>query len=152
MPSRQVAIRNILLTTDFSESSADALPYARYLAESLGAVLYVLHVISNPLSRLYGPVAKDYVSIVNNARSRARELMAACEDELGERLEHHGLVREGEVVTEILALAQEKNIDTIVMASHGEGRMRHLLLGSTAHKVLQTANCPVYIIRHPGTH
>ena len=152
MPSRQVEIRNILLTTDFSESSADALPYARYLAERLGAALYVLHVISNPLSRLYGPVAKDYISIVNNARSRARELMAAFAAELGERLEHHSLIREGEVVAEILAVAQEKKIDTIVMASHGEGRVRHLLLGSTARKMLHTASCPVYIIRHPGGH
>jgi nucleotide-binding universal stress UspA family protein len=152
MPSRVVEIRNILLTTDFSESSADALPHARYLAERLGAALYVLHVISNPLSRLYGPVAKDYISIVNNARARARALMAAFETELGDRLEHRSLIREGEVVAEILAVAQEKKIDTIVMASHGEGRVRHLLLGSTARKMLHTANCPVYIIRHSGGH
>lgn len=152
MPSRQVEIRHILLTTDLSESSGDALPYARYLAERLGAAVYVLHVISNPLSRLYGPVAKDYISIVNNARSKARELITAYEAELGDRLEHHGLIREGEVVPEILAVAQARNIDTIVMASHGEGRVRHLLLGSTARKVLHMANCPVYIIRHPGGH
>jgi hypothetical protein len=70
MPSRQVEIHNSLLTAEFSESSADALPHARYLAESLGAMLHVPQVIANPWPRLYGPAAKDYISIVNHARSR----------------------------------------------------------------------------------
>jgi len=146
-----VNIRNLLLTTDFSESSAYALPYARLMAERLGAVLYVLHVISNPLKPRYGPVAKDYASIVKNARAKARELMAAYEAELG-GVEHHALIREGDVLSEILAVTREKRIDTIVIASHGEGRLRHLLVGSTARNVLFTVNCPVYIIRHTEDH
>jgi nucleotide-binding universal stress UspA family protein len=152
MPLPAVTIRNLLLTTDFSADSAGAAPYAGYMAERFGATLYVLHVISNPLSRLYGPVARDYASIVNNARSKARDLMASYEAELGGPIEHHALIREGDVVPEILAVAREKNIDTIVIASHGEGGVRNLLLGSTARKVLHLANCPVYIIRHHGGH
>jgi nucleotide-binding universal stress UspA family protein len=144
-------IRNLLLTTDFSDSSRHALPYARVMAERLGAVLYLLHVISNPLKPRYGPVAKDYTSIVNNARAKARELMAAYEADLG-GVEHHALIREGDVLSEILAVTREKRIDTIVIASHGEGRLRHLLLGSTARNVLLTANCPVYIIRRSEEH
>lgn len=144
-----VKIRNILLTTDFSESSAEALPYARYLAEHLGTVLYVLHVINNPLARCYGRPDGDYAAIVNNARAKAKQLMAAYETELGGRFEHHGLIREGEVVPEILNVVREKNIDTIVMAGHGEGKLRHILIGSTAQKVLQMASCPVYIVRCP---
>ena len=146
-----VNLRNLLLTTDFSDSSRRALPYARLMAERLGAVLYLLHVISNPLSPRYGPVAKDYTSIVSNARAKARDLMAKYEAELG-GLEHHALIREGDVLSEILAVTREKRIDTIVIASHGEGRLRHLLLGSTARKVLLSANCPVYIIRHTDDH
>jgi len=146
-----VSIRNLLLTTDFSDSSAVALPYARLMAERLRAVLYVLHVICNPLSPRYGPVADDYVSIVNNARARARELMAAYEAALT-GVQHHALIREGEVLPEILAVSREKKIDTIVIASHGEGRLRHLLLGSTARNVLLSAHCPVYIIRHSSNH
>jgi len=139
-------LRNILLTTDFSPSSALALPYARLMAERMGATLYLLHVINNPLAPRYGPPPHDYDAIVNNARARARELMAAYESELG-GLEHHTIIREGEVLPEILAVAREKQIDTIVMASHGEGLLRHLLLGSTARNVLLSADCPVYIIR-----
>jgi len=141
-----VNIRNILLTTDFSDSSAIALPYAKVMAERFGATLYVLHVIANPLASRYGPVGNDYDSIVKNARAQARELMAGFEMELG-GIAHQTLIREGEVLTEILAVSREKRIDTIVIASHGEGRLRHLLLGSTARKVLLSANCPVYIIR-----
>jgi nucleotide-binding universal stress UspA family protein len=149
MSSAPPRIRNLLLTTDFSPSSALALPYARSMAERFGAILYVLHVIHNPLLPIYGPAANDYAAIVSNARVRARELMAGYEAEL-DGIEHHAIVREGEVLPEILAVAREKNIDTIVMASHGEGRLRHLLLGSTARKVLLSAECPVYIIRPPG--
>jgi nucleotide-binding universal stress UspA family protein len=144
-------IRNLLLTTDFSDSSLHALPYAGLMAKRLGAKLYLLHVISNPLSRRYGPVARDYASIVNNARAKARELMAAYEAELN-FVEHRSIIREGDVASEILAVAREKTIDTIVIASHGEGRLRHLLLGSTARKVLLSANCPVYIIRRTEEH
>lgn len=146
-----VKVRNLLLTTDFSDSSLYALPYARVMAERLGAVLYLLHVISNPLKPRYGPVARDYASIVNNARAKARELMAAYEAELG-GIEHHALIREGDVLSEIIAVTREKRIDTIVIASHGEGRLRHLVLGSTARKVLLSASCPVYIIRHTDDH
>jgi universal stress protein A len=151
MPRPAVTIRNLLFTTDFSESSADALPYALYMAERFGAALHVLHVITNPMSLRYGPVADDYAEIVDNARTRAKELMAACERELGAAVEHYGLIREGEAVAEILAVIDEKKIDTVVMASHGEGTLRHFLLGSTAQKVLHMAACPVYIIRHPDT-
>lgn len=146
-----VNIRNLLLTTDFSDSSALALPYARLMAERFRAVLYVLHVICNPLSPLYGPVANDYIAIVNNARAKAREMMTAYEAELA-GVQHHTLIREGEVLPGILAVSREKKIDTIVIASHGEGRLRHLLLGSTARNVLLSAQCPVYIIRHSGNH
>ncbi|HKD66500.1 MAG TPA: universal stress protein [Candidatus Binataceae bacterium] len=146
-----VNIRNLMLTTDFSDSSAQAVPYARLMAERFRAVLYVLHVISNPLLRRYGPVANDYSSIVNNARAKARELMATYDAELG-GIEHHALIREGDVLHEILGVAREKKIDTIVIASHGEGRLRHLLLGSTARNVLLSASCPVYIIRHVDDH
>jgi nucleotide-binding universal stress UspA family protein len=139
-------LRNILLTTDFSPSSTVALPYARLMAERMGAALYLLHVINNPLSPRYGPAPRDYDSIVSNARARARDLMAAYERELG-GVEHHAIIREGEALPEILAVAREKEIDTIVMASHGEGLLRHLLLGSTAHNVLLSAECPVYIVR-----
>ncbi len=146
-----VNIRNLLLTTDFSDSSALALPYARLMAERFGAMLYVLHVICNPLSPRYGPVPNDYASIVKNARAKARELMGAYDAELG-GVEHDSLIREGETLPEILSVAREKKIDTIVIASHGEGRLRHLLLGSTARNVLLSANCPVYIIRRGGNH
>ena len=88
---------------------------------------------------------------VNNARAKARELMAAYEAELGS-VEHYALIREGDVLSEILAVTRERRIDTIVIASHGEGRLRHLLLGSTARNVLLTASCPVYIIRHTDDH
>src|SRR5579883_594350 len=145
MRAAPARIRNILLTTDFSESSATALPYALAMAERFGATLYVLHVIANPLSPRYGPVADDYTSIVNNARAKARELMAAYEAELS-AVDHRTIIREGEVVAEILAVSRDKQIDTIVIASHGEGRLRHLLLGSTARNVLLGADCPVYII------
>jgi nucleotide-binding universal stress UspA family protein len=146
-----VNIRNLLLTTDFSESSALALPHGRLMAQRFGATLFVLHVISNPLLRRYGPVANDYASIVNNARAKARELMSAYEAELT-GIEYRTLIREGEVLSEILTVVREKKIDTIIIASHGEGRLRHLLLGSTARNVLLSANCPVYIIRHTDEH
>jgi nucleotide-binding universal stress UspA family protein len=47
----------------------------------------------------------------------------------------------------ILEVAEERDVDVIVMASHGRGGLRRLVLGSVTDKVLRGANRPVLIIR-----
>ena len=51
----------------------------------------------------------------------------------------------------ILRLAEEEQVDLIVMGSHGRGWLGRLLMGSVAENVMRHATCPVLIVKPPGT-
>ncbi len=145
-----VKVEHILLLTDFSEDSNYALGYARALAELFQTKLYLLHVIENATSDLYGRVAGDYLTMEANARNSAHTFLQQCADkELQQFADHQELVREGAILEEVLKAVAEYTIGTVVMATHGRTGLGHLLLGSVAEKVIRTVHCPVYVVRHP---
>ena len=55
----------------------------------------------------------------------------------------------GGAYIEIVRYAKERDIDLIVMGTHGRGFMAHMLMGSVAEKVVRKAPCPVLTVRHP---
>ena len=57
---------------------------------------------------------------------------------------------EGVPADEICTLAENENIDLIVMSSHGRTGLSRVLVGSVAEKVLRAAKCPVLIVKQPG--
>jgi len=144
-----VKISNVLFTTDFSEDSAYALPYARDLAEKFGAKLYILHVINNPISSIYGEPHGDYLAMEANARNKTREMMSKYDSVLRDFPNHELLIKEGDVVEKILEAVREKAVDTLVLGTHGGGALRHFLIGSTTRKLLTSVHCPVLAVRHP---
>ncbi len=145
-----VNIENILFTTDFSEDSAHALPYARALAEKFNTKLYIVHVIHNPISSIYGQPHGDYLAMEANARTKTREMMGKYDNVLRDFPNHELVIKEGDIVEKILETIDEKRIGTAVMGAHGGGILRHFLIGGTTRKVLTSVSCPVYVIRHPS--
>jgi len=143
-----VKISNVLFTTDFSEDAAYALPYARDIAEKFGAKLLILHVITNPISSVYGQPHGDFLAMEANARSKSRELMAKYDTTLS-NFPHELMITEGDVAEKILETVRAKSVDMIVLGSHGGGALRHLLMGSNTHKLLTSVHCPVMVVRHP---
>jgi nucleotide-binding universal stress UspA family protein len=144
-----VKMANVMFTTDFSEDSAYALPYARDLAEKFGAKLYILHVINNPISSIYGEPHGDYLAMEANARNKTREMMSKYDTILRDFPNHELLIKEGDVVEKILDAVKEKSVDTLVLGTHGGGALRHFLIGSTTRKLLTSVHCPVMAIRLP---
>jgi nucleotide-binding universal stress UspA family protein len=147
-------IRNILVPTDFSVASQDAVRYAYELASGLGATLHLVHVLENPFApgafmEMYSPPPAEYF--------RNRELEA--QDKLRASLsvdEQAGVravltTRLGVPSAEILDRLQETpTIDLVVMATHGRGGVARLVMGSVADRVVRTAPCPVLTLReHP---
>ena len=145
-----VHIENILWLTDFSKDSVHALPYAQTLAELYKTKLYLMHVIENPTSRMYGEVEGDYLAMEINAREASRKrLQEFASKELRDSPNHEILLREGDVLPEILKVETEKAIGTIVVSTHGRTGLSQMLLGSITERVIRTVRCPVYVIRHP---
>jgi nucleotide-binding universal stress UspA family protein len=145
-----VQVQNILWLADFSKDSSYALAYAQTLAELYKTKLYLLHVIENPTSSIYGPVEGDYLAMEVNAREKARTwLQEYATKELRDFPTHEILLREGDILAEVLKVETDKAIGTIVVGTHGRTGLAHMLLGSVAEKVIRSAHCPVYVIRHP---
>ena len=133
----------VLVPTDFSESSVDAIQAARELVET-DADLTVLHVLepleSTAPASLFGDFAPD-------ARiSRATKFL----DEFLHRHEMTGLssvIAIGNPGLKITEFASENCVELIVLPSHGHSGLKRILLGSVAERVLRHAECPVLVLR-----
>jgi nucleotide-binding universal stress UspA family protein len=135
-------VRNILAPTDFSETSDLALRHSVDAARTYSARLYLLHVP--------GPTGEDFEADfpIGRFETTVRQRLAAflSEDEIAAlRLEY--ALRIGVPAEEIVRYAQDREIDLIVMGTHGRKGVAHMLLGSVAEHVVRTAPCPVLLVR-----
>ena len=145
-------IKTILLTTDFSDTAATAVEPAVSLARRFGARLVLTFVEEDRLP----PLVVEYMAVgvedvlsqqVDRARARLEEFAAAHLTGI-ENLEL--VIGVGTPHVEIVRLAEDKQADLVVIATHGRGFISHAILGSTAERVLRRAPCPVLVIREPG--
>lgn len=148
-----IALKTLLVATDFSQPSDVALAYGRELARSFGAKLVVLHVVENIMTRAFGP---DGYAVTNPDLQRDleasadKQVHALLGDEDRQTLRAEAIVISSN--TPALAItdyARVAAIDLIVMGTHGRGAVAHLLMGSVAERVVRTAPCPVLTVRHP---
>jgi len=147
-------IKKILLATDFSENSKWALTYALSFVKKYEATLYILHVIQQPTYPLgmYAEISFDAMDKFNRNISEAteKEMKKLCETELEGVKNYQSMVVSGTPFLEIIRTAKEKEVDLIVVGTHGRTGLDHILFGSTAEKVVRQAPCPVLSVRLPG--
>lgn len=140
-------IKQILVPIDFSECSKKGLRYAIALAREHKAAITLAYVVPG-VSMLgeYGGI--DYASLLKEMRESAeRELATVAVDEIRGVVASDQAVRAGSPATEIVALAKSLPADLIVVSTHGRTGLKHVLLGSVAERVVQTAPCPVLVVR-----
>ena len=146
-----ISLKRILFPTDFSADAENALAYATSLAEEYGAELCLLHVVEDIVIPAYfGPqVDGGYIPTVDLEAAAQAEIDKLLPEEAGRSYTVRRLLRRGAPYVEILAAAEEVHADLIVMATHGHGGLAHMLLGSTAERVVRKSSVPVLSIRHP---
>jgi nucleotide-binding universal stress UspA family protein len=76
------------------------------------------------------------------------ELEKLRDQHLGDYPGTRCLVRSGVADAEIVTCARDEQVDLIVIGTHGFSGFKHLLLGSTAERVVRDAPCPVLTVRH----
>lgn len=145
-----MSTEHILVPIDFSASADQALDFAMALARKLPARLTLLHVIhiiplgitdggaSLPLAYIE-TLEADVRTSLETYRKRVTE--AGIEAEV---MSVHGIPFQS-----IIDVARDKQVDMIIMGTHGRTGLKHILLGSVAEKVVRLAPCPVLITRGP---
>lgn len=147
-----IALKNILVATDFGEASDAALAYGRALARTFDATLHVLHVTEDIYRRL---AADTYIATMPDLQKEIDESARKRLDALLIDNDPTPLPTKPVVVTAaapalaIVNYASTARVDLIVVGTHGRGAIAHLLMGSVAERVIRTAPCPVLIVRHP---
>jgi nucleotide-binding universal stress UspA family protein len=145
-----IKLHNILVPTDLSECSNAALKYGLELARTFDAKLHVLHVVQDPYTQPWA--AEAFPAAIGDVLT---EWQQQAEKRLNDSIDPADRARVivtctiGSPYGDILRFATGKNIDLIVMGTHGRGPMAHMLLGSVAEKIVRKAPCPVLTVRHP---
>jgi universal stress protein A len=138
---------HILLAADYTESGIKVSQKAKELASQNQAILSIVHVVDNlPIAdTVYGPIIPYDVDFTEELMDAAGKRLANMAKEL-DIAEKRQWLEIGSPKLEIVRIAEENNVDLIVVGSHG----RHgfaLLLGSTANGVLHHATCDVLAVR-----
>jgi nucleotide-binding universal stress UspA family protein len=142
-------IKRILVPTDFSACSEQAVKYASELALSMNAKVYVLHVAEHssdggdPDSNKY--MIPEYISEIE--RSMKERLNGITSELKAKGLDAEPLLLAGRAYADIVRTAGELAVDLIVIATHGRTGFTHLVVGSTAEKVVRLSTCPVLTVK-----
>ena len=149
-----MALKRVLVATDFGAASERALAYGRELARTFGAKLRVLHVVENVAARYATEVAfVDFpdlqVKVEEAAQKRVNGLLT---DDDRKTLEATAvIVTSNSPATAIVEYAATEPTDVIVVGTHGRGTVAHFFMGSVAERVVRTAPCPVLTV-HAAEH
>ena len=143
--------KRILWPTDFSAHSLRGGRYASGLCTLFDAELHIVHTIPPPLT----PDASLVVPADIPVACSEAELFEASKRSLAELVRKH-IADQPRVVTHvsfgnpwptICKYAKDKEIQLIVVTTHGRTGLGHALIGSTAERIVQHAPCPVLVVK-----
>lgn len=136
----------ILVPTDGSENSEDAVAHAVDIAGQYGAEIHALYVINTGAVASPEPAFRE--EFIATGREHGEHAVSAVEAAAAAAdVPVATAVIQGTPYEEILDYADEHGIDLIVMGTHGRTGLRHFLLGSVAERVIRHAPVPVLLVR-----
>ncbi len=141
-------VRNILVSTDFSDFSAAAVDYAASFALLYGAKIHLVHVIE--AGSVVGVPTMEVAptSLAPEVETNAQEEMRKFVYwKMKNNTNLEQVILRGEPHREIVKYAQENDIDLIVIATHGRTGLAHMLMGSVAEKIVRLSPVPVLAVK-----
>ena len=140
--------KRILVPLDGSELAKRALDQAEKLAKAFDSEIVLFQVV--PFMPIYGSPELVTPLIVDEKQKESAEryLLDLVEDLRKEGFKVTSMVKTGQqVAVEIIDFAKEREVDLIVMCTHGRSGITRWVLGSVALKVLTRAETPILLLR-----
>ncbi len=143
---------HILVTTDFSVDSKTAFELAAYESKMEGTRITLFHAVDD---WNVPPGFEKAVPLPGAIEQYRKELLSHAEENLDalaseyfhqQNVETKALLSEKEPAQQIIEFAESEQCDLIIMCSHGRGKFKSALMGSTALKVMNGSDCPVMIV------
>jgi len=138
---KRIALNNILFATDFSPCSNAALPYALSVARRYGATLHGAHVMPDEADLLFMPPG-NWPAVLEEEDKRIQGYIDQLEKQF-QGLPHDVLMSRGQVADVLAQIIEEREIDLLVLGTHGRSGVRKLFMGSVAEEIFRRATCPV---------
>ena len=138
--------QKILCTTDFSEFSTNVMDYGVRLADCFRARLYLFHSVHFPSDTLYGSDFLERVHKQQTLSAQAHEQMLQYLRIAGPNVDGEPVVSCGEPVEQIRRIAEERDVDLVVAASHGLSGFKRILLGTVVERLARTLPRPLLVV------
>jgi nucleotide-binding universal stress UspA family protein len=142
------SIKNILVPVDFSDTSKLLAEYANIFGVNFGAKIHVIHVVED--FGKYARLSVPHISIDKVTKeiyeAAKKSLEKFCIESFKKNVKFESILSEGEAHEEILKAAKKRNIDIIIIGTHGSSGLDKIFFGSTADRVLRGAKCPVMTV------
>jgi nucleotide-binding universal stress UspA family protein len=136
-------LKRIVVPVDFSGPSLNALRYAARLAAQSGASIFPLYVAEHVIY-LDKPATFPRLNVLEEMKQKLADLVRY---EIHELLPVFPQVLTGKPSEAICRAARDHAADLIVIGTHGRTGLQHVMLGSTAERVVRLAPCPVLVVR-----
>ncbi|MBN2446054.1 MAG: universal stress protein [Phycisphaerae bacterium] len=148
-----ISPKRILWPTDFSALSMHGGHYARGFRDVFDAELHIVHVIEAQLPKEMTVTLAEKLPITPpepEERQAADDgLKRLVDEEFGGADNIKCVTLFGRPWARVCKYANENEIDLIIVSTHGHTGLRHVLIGSTAERIVQHAPCPVLTVKDP---
>ena len=141
-------MKRILVPTDFSPQAENALKVAAQMAQKNNAEIYLEHSLDLPSHISSGDSSgsmPESLYFIKLAEQNFEELLKR---EYLFDIDVHEAIGHDEIYNDVQLAVREKDIDLIVMGSHGTSGFKEMFIGSNAEKVVRTSNIPVLVIKN----
>lgn len=145
-------MKNILVSTDFSEVQRQLLDMAAALAKGAGAKVWLIHVAAPDPDFVGFSVGPTYIreQRADILRQEHQDLQAQAESLRARGLDAEALLVQGPTTDTLLEMARKVDADMIIMGSHGRSALFRAFVGSVSEQVLKESRVPVLIVPSPG--
>ncbi|KPJ92392.1 MAG: hypothetical protein AMS18_07500 [Gemmatimonas sp. SG8_17] len=153
-PAKAHQIRHVVVPLDGSELAEESLEWVKRTVQATNASCTLIQVAHqsfsawSPYLRRRAPEVADYTQVGSSA---SQDYLSSVAGRLQEEGVNADTAVDGGVpaAVGVLRCAEERSADLIVIASHGRGGLRRLVLGSVADKIVRASEVPVLVVR-PG--